>query len=124
MSLYNTIKIHHSDSDENYFIVSELRNRNHAAYSPTDDLLMTTATAKLVQSLTKKKVTKTTLPVKNVSFDEPNAETNAEKTYDILDGKGFYVKFVNDTVLETDCPWILLHRMYPVTEWVDEEEQD
>jgi len=124
MTYYNSFKIHHSDCDQSYTLVMRLRNIGHAAYSPSPDLLLTSATADLAQSLTDRSVTETTLTVKNVSFDEPNAEVNADKAYDILESKGFYVRFVNDTVLETDCPWYIIHRMYAVTEWVDEEEQD
>jgi len=125
MTYYNAIKVHHSDCDQTYAIATAVRHLGHAAYSPSADLLLTSATLNLVQSVTDKTVTETTLTVKNISFDEPNAEVNADKAYDILESKGFYVHHINDTVLETDCPWYIIHRMYAVTQWVeDEEEQD
>jgi len=125
MTHYNSFKIHHSDCDQSYTLTMRLRNLGHAAYSPSPDLLLTSATADLAQSLTDRSVTETTLTVKNVSFDEPNAESNCAKAHGILESKGFYVHYINDTVLETDCPWYIIHRMYAVTEWVaDEEEQD
>ena len=125
MTYYNSFKIHHSDCDQSYTLTMRLRNLGHAAYSPSPDLLLTSATADLAQSLTDRSVTETTLTVKNVSFDEPNAESNCAKAHGILESKGFYVHYINDTVLETDCPWYIIHRMYAVTQWVeDEEEQD
>jgi len=124
MTYYNAMKIHRSNCDDNYAIISELRNRGQAAYSPSADLILTSATVRLVQSLTTHTVTETTLDVKNISFDEPNAEVNCDKAYETLESKGFYVRAINETALETDCPWYILHRMYAVTQWVEDEEQD